>query len=56
MYNGYNNELIFEGEYSNGRRNGKRKEYDLGELIFESEYLNDYRNRGGKEYSGGYLK
>ena len=32
--------LIFEGEYLNGKRNGKGKEYnDNGQLIFEGEYL-----------------
>ena len=34
-------ELIYEGEYLNGKRNGKGKEYENGELIFEGEYLND---------------
>ena len=34
-----NNELIFEGELLNGKRNGKGKEYKYGELIFEGEYL-----------------
>ena len=36
----YNNlgELIFEGEYVEGKRNGKGKEYDkFGKLIFEGE-------------------
>ena len=34
-------ELIFEGEYLNGKRNGKGKEYeDDGVLKFEGEYLN----------------
>ena len=34
--------LEFVGEYLNGKRNGKGKEYDCydGKLIFESEYLN----------------
>ena len=33
--------LIFEGEYLNGEKNGKGKEYDeLGTLIFEGEYQN----------------
>ena len=27
-YNGYNDELIFIGEYLNGRRNGKGKEFE----------------------------
>ena len=36
--------LIFEGEYLNGQRNGKGKKYDrYGNLIFEGEYLNGYR-------------
>ena len=33
--------LSFEGEYLNGKRNGKGKEYNFnGELIFKGEYLN----------------
>ena len=32
---------MFEGEYLNGKRNGKGKEYDYnGKLEFEGEYLN----------------
>ena len=43
--------LIFEGEYLEGERNGKGKEYYYdGELIFEGEYLNGTRNGKGKEY------
>ena len=38
--------FIFEGEYVNGERNGKGKEYNFGQLIFEGEYLN------GKKYNG----
>ena len=46
-----NGKLIFEGEYLNGLRNGKGKEYGYyGELIFEGEYLNGERNGKGKEY------
>ena len=42
---------IFEGEYLNGKRNGKGKEYyDDGKLKFEGEYLNGERNGKGKEY------
>ena len=34
------NKLIFEGEYLNGKRNGKGKEYNNeGELIFEGDFL-----------------
>ena len=46
-------ELIFEGEYKEGKRwNGKGKEYNnKKELIFEGEYLNGERWNGkGKEY------
>ena len=42
--------LEFEGEYANGEKNGKGKEYYDGNLIFEGEYLNDKRNGKGKEY------
>ena len=46
-YNSYDDSLIFEGEYSNGKRNGKGKEYnEEGKLIFEGEYLN------GKKWKG----
>ena len=38
-----NGELIFEGEYLNGKRwNGKGKEYDnKGRVKFKGEYLNE---------------
>ena len=54
------NKIIkFEGEYLNGERNGKGKEYDdKGYLMFEGEYLNGERNGKGKElfkYEGEYL-
>ena len=43
--------LIFEGEYLNGKRNGKGKEYYGNcKLKFEGEYLNDKRNGKGKKY------
>ena len=53
-----NNELIFEGEYLHGQRNGKGKEYnDEGELIFEGEFLNGQRNGKGVEYDEeGFIK
>ena len=38
-----NGKLIFEGEYLNGRRNGKGKEYENGKLILEGEYKSDKR-------------
>ena len=43
--------LVFEGEYLNGYRNGKGKEYKLNQLVFEGEYLNGLRNGKGKEYN-----
>ena len=51
-YNVYNEKIRFEGEYLNGKRNGKGKEYNTntGKLIFEGEYLNGKRNGKGKEY------
>ena len=45
-----NGDLIFEGEYLNGERNGKGKEYKHNEIIFEGEYLNGKRNWKRKEY------
>ena len=43
--------LEFEGEYLNGKRNGKGKEYFYnGILEYEGEYLNGQRNGKGKEY------
>ena len=51
-YNSYNNKLIFEGQYSNGKGNGEGKEYNEdGKLIFEGEYLNGKKWTGkAKEY------
>ena len=44
--------LRFEGEYLNGKRNGKGKEYDYnGYIKFEGEYLNGKRNGIGNELS-----
>ena len=39
----------FEGDYLNGLKNGKGKEYDKhGKLEFEGEYLNGLKNGKGK--------
>ena len=53
----FNGKLIFEGEYLNGLRNGKGKEYGFcyndyneNDLIFEGEYLNGFRHGKGKQY------
>ena len=47
-------EIVFEGEYVNGQRNGKGKEYyvyqDLIYLEFEGEYLNGKKHGIGKIY------
>ena len=49
-WNGYTKEkygnIKFKGEYLNGKRNGKGKEYYKGKLIFEGEYLNGKRWKG----------
>ena len=48
--------LTYEGEYLNGKRNGKGEEYDInGHKIFEGEYLNGKRNGKGKEYDYNHL-
>ena len=38
--------MVFSGEYLNGKRHGKGKEYNIynRELEFEGEYLNGKRN------------
>ena len=46
-YNSYNNNIVFEGNYLNGKRNGEGKEYnEKKELIFTGKYLN------GKKWEG----
>ena len=50
-YYSYNNKLIYEGEYSRGKRNGIGKEYnDNSKLIYEGEYFNGKKNGIDKEY------
>ena len=52
-----NDHLIFEGQYINGERNGKGKEYKEGILIFEGEYSNGKRwNGNGLKNGKGYIK
>ena len=51
----YDGELIYEGEYLNGKRSGKGNEFFLDELVFEGEYLNGKRNGKGKIYENGKL-
>ena len=44
--------IIFEGEYLNGEKYGKGKEYDINnKLMFEGEYLNGEKHGKGEEYS-----
>ena len=44
------NDIKFEGEFKNGKRNGKGKEYFLlKSLLFEGEYK-DWKKWNGKEY------
>ena len=40
--------LKFEGEYLNGKRNGKGKEYENGILKFEGKYVLGKLNGKGK--------
>ena len=56
-YDSYNDNLIFEGEYKNGRRY-KGKEYNtFDKLVFEGEYLNGKRwNGSGIKDGKGYVK
>ena len=55
-YDSYNHNLIYDGEYLNGKRNGKGKEYDrtTQQLIYEGEYLKGKRNGKAKEYYNYY--
>ena len=52
-YNVYNDKLLYEGEFLNGIRNGKGKEYDENKhLIFEGQYLKGRRWNGkGYDYN-----
>ena len=51
IYNSFNDEIIYEGEFLNGKINGKGKEYyDNSTLKFEGEYIKEKRNGKGKEY------
>ena len=43
--------LLYEGEYLNGKRNGKGKEYDAQcKIIYEGEYLDGKKHGKGKEF------
>ena len=52
IYSSYNDKLIIECEYLNGKKNGIYKEYDNnGTLIIECEYLNGKKNGKYKTYN-----
>ena len=43
--------IIYEGEYKNGKKNGKGKEYYyMDKILYEGEYLNGKRHGKGKQY------
>ena len=55
-YIGFDDILIYEGEFKNGERNGKGREYDdRGNLLYEGEFKNGKRNGKGKKYNNGEL-
>ena len=49
-YDKESNDLIFEGEYKNKKRNGLGKEYSQGKLLFEGQYKDGLKNGQGKKY------
>ena len=64
-YNGGNDYIIYEGGFSNGKRNGKGKEFNKEyKLIFEGEYsegqkwkgyIKEYNDNGKLIFEGDYL-
>ena len=50
-YEDYQAKIKFDGEYTNGEKTGKGKEYDKnGKLIYEGEFRKGVRNGKGKEF------
>jgi len=48
-YDSYDDHLVYEDEYLNGKRNGKGKEYnEVGIILYEGEYINGKRCGNGK--------
>ena len=46
------NQLLFKGQYLNGKRHGNGIEYNIkGKKIYEGNYINGERSGKGKEYS-----
>ena len=52
-YNSFTDDLIFEGDYLNGKRHGKGKEYFQNKLIYEGDYANGKKNGKIKRYNDG---
>ena len=51
-FNPYDGQLEYEGEFLNGKKNGKGKQYSYnGQLEYEGEFLNGKKNGNGKEYN-----
>ena len=51
LYDANSKKLLYIGEFLNGKKNGKGKEYyENGKLKFEGEFLKGKRNGKGKEY------
>ena len=48
-YMSYDRQLVYEGGFLNGERNGKGKEYENNKVRFDGEYLKGKRKKG-KEY------
>ena len=57
-YDYFDGRIEFEGEYLNGERSGKGKEYgECNLLSFEGEYSKGRKNGKGKEYDQcGFLR
>ena len=54
-YNKNTFQLIFDGEYLNGKKHGNGKEYDeKGKLVYEGEYFKGKRQGKGKKYDSYY--
>ena len=59
IFDEYRDKIIFEGEFSNGKKNGKGKEYDIntGKIKYEGEYFNgNVTGRGKVYYHEGNIK
>ena len=46
-------ELCYEGDYVDGKRSGKGKEYLFGNLFYEGDFLNGSRHGSGTAYVSG---